>query len=188
MGTVPNEKLRPTRRIGALRELWPFLKPHRWLAVSWLLFLALSSGASLMLPLAFRHIIEKGFGHSSLDVINTTFIALFGVAVVLAITTAARYFCITLLSERALASLRQTLYAHLIRLDVGFFEKSVDRPRCFGSAAQRRDAGWRRGGDGFDRTFVSRTHRTGNSNSDVAYPIDRSARAATFSRQPRSPR
>ena len=77
-----------------------------------------------MLPLAFRHIIEKGFGHSSLDVINTTFIALFGVAVVLAITTAARYFCITLLSERALASLRQTLYAHLIRLDVGFFEKS----------------------------------------------------------------
>ena len=115
---------RPSRRIGALRGLWPFLKPHRALAVGWLLFLGLSSGASLVLPLAFRHIIDKGFGHSSQAVINETFIALFGVAVVLAVATAARYFCITLLSERALASLRQTLYAQVIRLDVGFFERS----------------------------------------------------------------
>ena len=115
---------RPSRRIGALRGLWPFLKPHRALAVGWLLFLGVSSGASLALPLAFRHIIDKGFGHSSQAVINETFIALFGVAVVLAVATAARYFCITLLSERALASLRQTLYAQVIRLVVGFFERS----------------------------------------------------------------
>ena len=115
---------RPSRRIGALRGLWPFLKPHRTLAVGWLLFLGVSSGASLALPLAFRHIIDSGFGHSSQAVINETFIALFGVAVVLAVATAARYFCITLLSERALASLRQTLYAQVIRLDVGFFERS----------------------------------------------------------------
>jgi ATP-binding cassette, subfamily B, bacterial len=115
---------RPSRRIGALRGLWPFLKPHRALAIGWLLFLGISSGASLVLPLAFRHIIDKGFGHSSQAVINETFIALFGVAVVLAVATAARYFCITLLSERALASLRQTLYAQVIRLDVGFFERS----------------------------------------------------------------
>jgi ATP-binding cassette subfamily B protein len=115
---------RPPRRIGALRGLWPFLKPHRLLAIGWLLFLGLSSGASLVLPLAFRHIIDQGFGHSSNAVINETFIALFGVALVLAFATAARYFCITLLSERALASLRQTLYAQVIRLDVSFFERS----------------------------------------------------------------
>jgi ATP-binding cassette subfamily B protein len=115
---------RPSRRIGALRGLWPFLKPHRVLALGWLLFLGLSSGASLVLPLAFRHIIDQGFGHSSNAVINETFIALFGVALVLAFATAARYFCITLLSERALASLRDALYAHVIRLDVSFFEKA----------------------------------------------------------------
>ena len=124
MSDAATDTTRPTRRLGALRELWPFLKPHRALALGWLLFLALSSGASLALPMAFRHIIDQGFGHSSQAVINQTFIALFGVALVLAFATAARYFCITLLSERALASLRQTLYAHVIRLDVGFFEKS----------------------------------------------------------------
>jgi len=115
---------RPARRIGALRGMWPFLKPHRALAIGWLVFLAMSSGASLLLPLAFRHIIDKGFGHSSLTVINQTFMALFGVALVLAVATAARYYCITLLSERALASLRKTLYAQVIRLDVSFFERS----------------------------------------------------------------
>jgi ATP-binding cassette subfamily B protein len=124
MSDAATDTSRPARRIGALRELWPFLKPHRALALGWLLFLALSSGASLALPMAFRHIIDQGFGHSSQAVINQTFIVLFGVALVLAFATAARYFCITLLSERALASLRQTLYAHVIRLDVGFFEKS----------------------------------------------------------------
>jgi ATP-binding cassette subfamily B protein len=115
---------RATRRISALRGLWPFLKPHRRLALGWLVFLGLSSGASLVLPMAFRHIIDKGFGHSSPAVINETFIALFGVALVLAVATAARYFCITLLSERSLADLRSTLYAQVIRLDVGFFERS----------------------------------------------------------------
>ncbi|MGN6228732.1 MAG: ABC transporter transmembrane domain-containing protein [Dyella sp.] len=111
-------------RNGGLLALWPFIRRHRLLSFGWLLFLAMSSGASLALPIAFRQIIDKGFGHSSLAVINETFLALFGVALVLAFATAARYFCITLLSERALASLRDALYAHVIRLDVGFFEKS----------------------------------------------------------------
>jgi ATP-binding cassette subfamily B protein len=124
MSDIKTDPPRPLRRIGALRQLWPFLKPHRMLAIGWLVFLALSSGASLVLPMAFRHIIDQGFGHSSLGVINRTFVGLFGVALVLAFATAARYFCITLLSERALASLRSTLYAHVIRLDVGFFERS----------------------------------------------------------------
>ncbi len=124
MSDAATDTPRPSRRLGALRGLWPFLKPHRALAIGWLVFLGLSSGASLTLPLAFRHIIDKGFGHASQTAINETFIALFGVALVLAVATAARYFCITLLGERALASLRQTLYAQVIRLDVAFFERS----------------------------------------------------------------
>ena len=124
MSDTAHDTPRPSRRLGALRGLWPFLKPHRALAIGWLVFLGLSSGASLTLPLAFRHIIDKGFGHASQTAINETFIALFGVALVLAVATAARYFCITLLGERALASLRQTLYAQVIRLDVAFFERS----------------------------------------------------------------
>jgi len=112
------------RRLGALRQLWPFLKPHRALAIGWLVFLGLSSACTLVLPVAVRHIIDRGFGHASAAAINSTFLGLFGVALVLAFATAARYYCITLLGERALASLRSTLYAHVVRLDVAFFERS----------------------------------------------------------------
>ncbi len=112
------------RHLSALRELWPFVKPHRALAAGWLLFLCLSSGSTLVLPLAVRHMIDQGFNSANAAAINNIFLALFGVALVLAFATAARYFCITLLGERALASLRQSLYAHVVRLDVGFFERS----------------------------------------------------------------
>ena len=115
---------RTARQLSALRELWPFLKPHRTLAIGWLVFLGVSSGSMLVLPLAVRHMINQGFNSANAAAINQTFLALFGVALVLAFATAARYFCITLLGERALASLRQQLYAHVIRLDVGFFERS----------------------------------------------------------------
>src|SRR6201991_3312987 len=119
MSEVRREK---SRKIGALRNLWPFLKPHKGLAIGWLVFLGISSGASLLLPVAVRHIIDHGFLASNLATINGTFLGLFGVAVVLAIATAARYYCIALLGERSLASLRTTLYKHVIELDVGFYE------------------------------------------------------------------
>jgi ATP-binding cassette subfamily B protein len=115
---------KPQRRIGALRNLWPYLKPHRALAIGWLVFLGLSSGSTLVLPIAVRHMIDSGFAAADVAAINRTFLGLFAVALVLAVSTAARYFCITLLGERALAALRQKLYGHVIKLDVGFFERT----------------------------------------------------------------
>jgi len=114
----------PNRRLGPLRQLWPFLKPHRLLLAGWLAFLALSSTATLVLPTTVRQMIDHGFRNSSAAAINASFLGLFGVALVLAFATAARYFCITLLGERTLAALRAKLYDHVIRLDVGFFERT----------------------------------------------------------------
>lgn len=110
--------------LGALRRLWPFMRPHKGLFFSWLLFMALSSGANLVLPVAVRRVINEGFAASDLTVLDQTFIALFVVALVIAFTTAARFYCITLLGERSLADLRRHLYDHLIYLDIGFYEKS----------------------------------------------------------------
>ncbi|MDF4003397.1 ABC transporter transmembrane domain-containing protein [Luteibacter sahnii] len=121
---MTEERKEKTRKIGALRHLWPFLRPHKALAIGWLVFLGLSSSASLLLPVAVRHIIDHGFLAANVATINGTFLALFGVAVVLALATAGRYYCIALLGERSLASLRTTLYRHVIGLDVGFYEST----------------------------------------------------------------
>jgi ATP-binding cassette subfamily B protein len=112
----------PRQRLISLRGLIPFLRPHRKLLLLWLAALALSSAASLTLPVAFRHMIDQGFSHA--ESINRGFSGLFVVACVLAIGTGARFFFVSLLGERVIADLRRQLYSHLLSLDQGFFERT----------------------------------------------------------------
>jgi len=118
------EPKHPTRQLAALGALWPYMRRHRALAAAWLASLALSSAATLALPVAVRQMIDRGFASHDAALINGTFVALFVLALILAIATAARYFCITLLGERAIAALRDLLYSRIIRLDVAFYERT----------------------------------------------------------------
>ncbi|MEO6226247.1 MAG: ABC transporter transmembrane domain-containing protein [Thermomonas sp.] len=110
--------------IGSLRALWPFVRRHRGLFTAWLLSLAVSSSASLSLPVAFRTMIDDGFSSGSAGSIDRAFLLLFVVAIVLAVGTASRFFFVSLLGERVVADLRNELYAHLISLDAGFYDRT----------------------------------------------------------------
>jgi len=110
--------------IGSLRALWPFVRRHRGLFIAWLLALAVSSSASLSLPVAFRTMIDDGFKSGSAGGIDRAFLLLFGVALLLALGTAARFFFVSLLGERVVADLRTKLYGHLIGLDAGFHDRT----------------------------------------------------------------
>ncbi len=110
------------RRIGSLGTLWPFVRQHLGLFGAWLVALAVSSTATLSLPVAVRYMIDHGFGGGSQ--INRAFGLLFVVAVVLAVATAARFFFVSLLGEKVVADLRERLYAHLIGLDPAFHDRS----------------------------------------------------------------
>ena len=112
----------PRRRVGSLLGLLPFLKPHRTLVLFWLLALALSSSATLYLPVAFKQMIDQGFHQGA--AIDRGFFGLFIVACVLAFATGARFFCISLLGEKVIADLRRKLYTRLLSLDQAFFERT----------------------------------------------------------------
>lgn len=110
--------------LGSLRALWPFVGRHRGIFIAWLVALAVSSTASLSLPLAFKIMIDQGFRSGNGSEIDRAFLLLFGVALVLALGTAARFFFVSQLGERVVADLREKLYAHLIGLDAGFHERN----------------------------------------------------------------
>ena len=114
----PESGAGPRAPLGSLRALWPFVARHRGLFGAWLAALALSSAATLSLPLAFGRMIDQGF--SSGANIDRAFLMLLLVAVLLALATAARFFFVSLLGERVVADLREKLYAHLIGLDAAF--------------------------------------------------------------------
>ena len=77
--------------------------------------------------------IDDGFKSGSAGGIDRAFLLLFGVALLLALGTAARFFFVSLLGERVVADLRTKLYGHLIGL-----EEWMSSPISEGSAVELR--------------------------------------------------
>jgi ATP-binding cassette, subfamily B, bacterial len=114
----------PKAPVASLRKLLPFLRPYRHLVLAWLGFLALSSTATLSLPVAVRLMIDRGFSGEDPSSIDRWFIGLMLVAGLLAVATAGRFYFVSLLGERVVADLRDRLFRHLLTLDMAFFEKT----------------------------------------------------------------
>jgi ATP-binding cassette, subfamily B, bacterial len=121
---MEDARARPKGQNGLrpLIAIWPFARRYLGLVALWLAFLALSSAATLTLPVAVRQMIDHGFSAADAAYIDRYFLGLMGVALVLATATALRFFFIALLGERVTADLRRALYDHLLRLDLSFYE------------------------------------------------------------------
>ncbi|MDE2309670.1 MAG: ATP-binding cassette domain-containing protein [Betaproteobacteria bacterium] len=119
-----------TRRLSPLQDLWPFLRPYRGRIALAFALLCLGSATILLVPLAFRDLIDFGFGQrqntgggllGALS-LNGHFAALFGLASMWALTVAARYYTVTWVGERVTADLRSAVYARVLAQSPQFFE------------------------------------------------------------------
>ncbi|MBW7925668.1 MAG: ATP-binding cassette domain-containing protein [Burkholderiaceae bacterium] len=115
--------------LSILRALWPFMAPYRARVAVAVAALLVAAAATLVIPLAFRRMIDVGFaspqgvaGAALSGDVDTWFLALFGVAVVLALGTALRYYSVSWLGERVTADLRRAVYRQVLRQDARFFE------------------------------------------------------------------
>ena len=111
--------------LATLKALLPFLAPYRRQFVLAGIALLVAAAATLAIPYAFRQMIDLGFGtpgSQSVRHINTYFLALFGVACVLAVATAARFYLVSWLGERVTADIRSAVYTHVLRQSPQFFE------------------------------------------------------------------
>ena len=111
---------------SVLRALWPFMTPYRARVAVAAMALLVAAAATLVVPIAFRQMIDVGFAAraaaSERANVNLWFIALFGVAVVLALGTALRFYSVSWLGERVTADLRRAVYRQVLRQDARFFE------------------------------------------------------------------
>jgi len=116
------DKPTASTRLRPLLKLWPFISPYRSTLLLALLVLLVAAGASLLLPVGFRLVIDEGFSRESAGVIDRYFVALFGIAVVLAVFSSARFYLVSWLGERVVADVRNAVYRHVITLSPTFFE------------------------------------------------------------------
>lgn len=125
----------PTKRLSSLRDLWPFLRPYRLQVIVAFVLLCFASATLLLVPLAFRDLIDIGFGaHASVGHVrpgaglsaglglNGHFFILFGLACFWALMVAARYYTVSWVGERVTADLRSAVYARVLTQSPQFFE------------------------------------------------------------------
>jgi ATP-binding cassette subfamily B protein len=115
---------RPRVNLRPLASLIPYVRRYRWRASAALVALIVAAGTTLVLPIAVRRMIDFGFTERGLALINNYFLAMIGVAGVLAIASASRYFLVTTLGERVVADLRGDVFAHLTALSAEFFDEA----------------------------------------------------------------
>jgi ATP-binding cassette, subfamily B, bacterial len=121
--------------LATLRGLVPFLAPYRKQFVLAGIALVIAAGATLAIPYAFKQMIDVGIAAAVISAtgadaagpnrgthIDLYFIALFGVACVLGVATAARFYMVSWLGERVTADLRSAVYRHVITQSPQFFE------------------------------------------------------------------
>ncbi|HJV80135.1 ABC transporter transmembrane domain-containing protein [Noviherbaspirillum sp.] len=119
--------LKETRKgsLATLKGLLPFLAPYKKQIILAGIALLVAAGATLAIPYAFKQMIDLGFGAAgakSSAHIDLYFLALFGVASVLAIATAARFYMVSWLGERVTADMRSAIYRHVVTQSPQFFE------------------------------------------------------------------
>ena len=127
---IPKSAQPAARHLSPLRNLWPFLLPYRGRITLAFVLLCLGSTTMLLVPLAFRDLIDFGFGQREstgsglfgTSGLGSHFVLLFGLAALWALSVAARYYTVTWVGERVTADLRSAVYARILVQSPHFFE------------------------------------------------------------------
>jgi ATP-binding cassette, subfamily B, bacterial len=119
---IADKKIKSNRFQGLL-SLKQFLSPYKGLMIIVLISLIIASLSTLAIPIAFRRVIDDGFGGNDPLSIAETFAWLLVVAGILACATASRYASIALLGECVIQDIRQTLYRHILKFDPAITDK-----------------------------------------------------------------
>ena len=125
MSTPNSPQASQRSSLSTLKGLLPFLRPYRARFFVAGIALVVAACATLAIPAAFKQMIDMGFGGTgdhSIKHVDLTFLALFGVATVLGISTAARFYMVSWLGERVTADIRSKVYSHVVTQSPQFFE------------------------------------------------------------------
>lgn len=123
--SVDREAQRPVGRdLRVLVPLARFLRPYLRTLLLGVLALLLGAGAVLAFGFILRLLIDAGLSEQDPAALNRALLALLGAVAVMAAGAGLRIYLVTWLGERVVADLRRAVFANVIEMDPGFFERT----------------------------------------------------------------
>jgi ATP-binding cassette subfamily B protein len=119
---APAEAASRRIRVRPLLALLPYVMRYRVQVAAALVALLVAATATLVVPLAVRRMIDNGFSAERIGLIDQYFAVMIGVAAVLAVASATRFYLVTIIGERVVADLRTAVFSHLTELSPAFFD------------------------------------------------------------------
>jgi ATP-binding cassette subfamily B protein len=111
-------------RLPALRIILPLLRPHAGRTALAMIAMGTAAGLLLLLGQGLRRIVDDGFaGRSGAASLDHHALLLAGLIVLLAISTASRFYLVSWLGETIGAALRRKVFAHALRLPPSHYEQ-----------------------------------------------------------------
>lgn len=112
-------------RLGSLRMLWRAATRYPFRIAAAGLSLLVASAATLAIPSGFKLIIDRGFSGSGVPTdIGRWFEYLILIVLLLAVTSASRFYFVSWLGERVVADLRLGVQRNMLRMAPSFFEEN----------------------------------------------------------------
>ena len=125
--TAPSDSAaqRPVGRdLRVLVPLAGFVRPYLQTLLLGVLALVLGAGAILAFGFVLRLVVDAGLSEQDPAALNQALLGLLAAVAVMATGTGLRIYLVTRLGERVVADLRRAVFANVIEMDPGFFERT----------------------------------------------------------------
>lgn len=124
MTTPAPAEERKSRSLRPLLALAPFAMRYKGRIALAFLALVAASVATLSVPIAIRRMIDHGFSAENAAFIDSYFVMMVVIALVLAVASSTRYYLVMTLGERVVADLRTAVFNHLTTLSPSFYDSA----------------------------------------------------------------
>jgi ATP-binding cassette, subfamily B, bacterial len=120
---IASADINARKSLRPLGRMLPYLMRHRASVLAAFFFLVLAAVTTLLVPQAVRQMIDHGFSTVDKNYINTYFLMLMGLAIILALASAGRYYFVITIGEQIVADIRRDFFSHLTELSPAFYDQ-----------------------------------------------------------------
>ena len=114
----------PGTLIRLFPEVWPYVRPQRWLLFLGLILMVINRAAGLVLPGSTKFVVDNILGKHQIQYLVPIVFVLLGAAAVQGTTSYALTQLLSKAAQRMIAELRKQVQAHIGRLPVSFHDAS----------------------------------------------------------------